>query len=403
MTAIKDRIKELRRVPASSLVPNPKNWRQHPPAQQRAMAAALDEIGFADAMIAREIDDGKLQLIDGHLRQETAGDELVPVLVLDVSEDEADKLLATLDPLAAMATADAEKLSDLISHMTINSDDLQSVVDGIAEDAGVSTTPDIIEDQVPDPPVDPITQPGDLWVLGDHRVLCGDSTNTDDVGRLMGGETASMLFTDPPYGVNHVGGTKDPRRKTHRSGGVVHNDDSEQFLSVVVPSLSHAVDMTKDGACWYVAGPPGPAGVGFASWLLDAGILRQMIVWVKHAFVFGRSDYHFRHEMVFYGWKPGASHHAVEDRSQDTVWEFDRGDKSVDHPTSKPVELVSKAISNSTPRRELIYDPFLGSGTAVIASEQLNRKCYGLEISPQYCDVIVKRWESLTGNTAERA
>jgi len=138
MTAIKDRIKELRRVPASSLVPNPKNWRQHPPAQQRAMAAALDEIGFADAMIAREIDDGKLQLIDGHLRQETAGEELVPVLVLDVSEDEADKLLATLDPLAAMATADAEKLSDLISHMTINSDDLQSVVDGIAEDAGIA-------------------------------------------------------------------------------------------------------------------------------------------------------------------------------------------------------------------------------------------------------------------------
>jgi len=127
----------LRRVPASSLVPNPKNWRQHPPAQQRAMAAALDEIGFADAMIAREIDDGKLQLIDGHLRQETAGDELVPVLVLDVSEDEADKLLATLDPLAGMATADAEKLSELISHMTINSDDLQSVVDGVAEDAGI--------------------------------------------------------------------------------------------------------------------------------------------------------------------------------------------------------------------------------------------------------------------------
>jgi DNA modification methylase len=403
MTAIKDRIKELRRVPASSLVPNPKNWRQHPPAQQRAMAAALDEIGFADAMIAREIDDGKLQLIDGHLRQETAGDELVPVLVLDVSEDEADKLLVTLDPLAAMATADAEKLSDLISHMTINSDDLQSVVDGIAEDAGISTAPDIIEDEVPEPPADPITQPGDLWLLGDHRLLCGDATKAEDVGRLMGGETASMLFTDPPYGVNHVGGTKDPRRKTHRSGGVVHNDDADQFLTVVVPSLSHAVDVTKDGACWYVAGPAGPAGVGFASWLLDAGILRQMIVWVKHAFVFGRSDYHFRHEMVFYGWKPGASHHAVEDRSQDTVWEFDRGDKSVDHPTSKPVELVSKAISNSTSRQELVYDPFLGSGTAVIASEQLNRKCYGLEISPQYCDVIVKRWESLTGKTAERA
>ena len=200
---IRDRIKELRRVKASELIPNPKNWRTHPIAQQDALKGILAEVGFAGAVLARELDDGTLMLIDGHMRAEATTDQEIPVLILDVDEAESDKLLATFDPIAAMAESDAHALDALLRNVDTGSEALQKMLAELAEGAGLYLDEkEVIEDEVRVPPVDPITKPGDLWVLGEHRVLCGDSTKAEDVGRLMAGARAGIVLTDPPFGNN---------------------------------------------------------------------------------------------------------------------------------------------------------------------------------------------------------
>jgi len=391
----RDRIIDLRRVKASELLANPKNWRTHPAAQKAALTGVLTEIGYADALLARKLPDGSLELIDGHLRAETTPDAMVPVLVLDVDEAEAGKLLATLDPLAAMAEADAVKLDQLLQEIDTGSEALQQMLADLASEAGLYQDPtEVNEDEVPEPPVDPITKPGDLWLLDEHRLLCGDSTKAEDVGRLMGGEKAAAVITDPPYGVDYVGKTKDALP--------VHNDGRDTLLPLLNAALGWACERSLAGACWYVAAPAGPQFYEFATVLRDLGIWRQTIVWAKQSLVMGHSDYHYQHESIFYGWKPGGPHKPPPDRKQTTLWSIDRPTASREHPTMKPVQLFAKCISNSTTVGSEIYDPFLGSGTTLIAAEQLNRRCFGMEISPSYCDVIVKRWENLTGKKATR-
>jgi hypothetical protein len=183
---IRDRIKELRRVPAGELLPNPKNWRTHPKAQQDALRGVLAEVGIADALLVRETP-AVLQLIDGHLRADTSPDTLWPCLILDVDDAEADKLLATVDPLAAMAETDAAKLDALLHEIDTGSEALQEMLAELAKESGLYKTPEIVEDEVPEPPADPVTKPGDLWLLGEHRLLCGDSTNAEDMRRVLDG------------------------------------------------------------------------------------------------------------------------------------------------------------------------------------------------------------------------
>jgi hypothetical protein len=225
---MRDRVRELRRVRAAELMKNQKNWRRHPERQRRAMRAVLKEIGYADALLAREAEDGQLILIDGHLRVDTTPDDVVPVLVLDVTEAEGDKILATLDPLAGMAEIDDESLSKLM--ITLQPDTTQ-FGELLAELSPRGMVGLIDEDAVPEPPVGPITQNGDLWSLGAHRLLCGDSTRPEDVARLLKDRTAEILITDPPYGVNY---SPDWRNKAARAGklalanrreGKVLNDD----------------------------------------------------------------------------------------------------------------------------------------------------------------------------------
>ena len=398
---IRDRIRELRRVPASELRPNPKNWRTHPEAQANALKGLLAEVGIADAVLARELEDGTLMLLDGHLRAETLGDEIVPVLVLDVDEAEGDKVLATLDPLAAMAEADKTKLDEILRQIDTGSPDVQQLLADLADEAGLYQDEDkeVVEDEVPEPPSDPITKPGDLWILGEHRLLCGDSTKAEDVARLMDGAKADLIWTDPPYGVNHIGGTKDPRRRTHRTGGVVHNDDKTGDDLIALVSSSIANIPRHETTVLYVASPAGsPLREMIDAFNASGFEFRHSLVWVKSAFVFGRADYHYQHELILYGW--GEKHEWSGPRNLATVLEFPRGDKTIEHPTSKPVGLVTGTAQNHPAM--VMADPFLGSGTTLIAAEQLGRRCYGMEISPAYCDVIVKRWETLTGKKAER-
>ena len=399
---LRDRIKELRRVPASQLRPNPKNWRTHPQAQQDALRGVLSEVGIADAVLARELPDGSLMLVDGHLRAETITDAEVPVLVLDVNEAEADKILATLDPLAAMAEADSAKLDALLREVQTGNEALAGMLTELAEESGVldDEQKEIVEDEPPEPPVVPITKPGDLWLLGRHRVLCGDSTKAEDVGRLMNGETAEMMVTDPPYGVEydpswraeagkHSPGMKTKPHHQHATGLVTsdHKADWRESWQLFSGDVAYV---------WH-AGVHSPT---VADSLESCEFNRRaLIIWAKNELVIGRGDYHHQHEPCWYCVRHGGVGKRTDDRTQTTLWKIDKPKKSeTGHGTQKPVECMARPIRNH--EFTLIYDPFLGSGTTLIAAEQLNRTCYGMEISPQYCDVIVKRWENLTGKKA---
>jgi len=390
---IRDRIKDLRRVKASDLRPNPKNWRTHPKAQREALQGVLAEIGYADALLAREHEDGSLELIDGHLRAETTPEQEVPVLVLDVTAEEADKLLATLDPLAGMAGANPQQLEALITGMGITSDAVAALLHRTAKDAGVILPgAAVVEDPIPEPLPKPVSRKGDLWLLGEHRLLCGDSASASDTERLLNGAKADLVLTDPPYGVDYVGKTEQALE--------IQNDGAPGLGALLRGSLTVTLERTRPGAVWYVAAPAGPQFASFAEILSELGVWRQTLAWVKDSMVLGHSDYHYKHEVIFYGWSPGAAHRAPPDRTRTSVLEFERPKASREHPTMKPLALWAELLSNSTARGELVYDPFSGSGTTIIACEQLGRRGCAVEIDPRYVDVAVRRWQALTGKEA---
>ena len=400
---IRDRIKELRRVKASELIPNPKNWRTHPIAQQDALKGILAEVGFAGAVLARELDDGTLMLIDGHMRAEATTDQEIPVLILDVDEAESDKLLATFDPIAAMAESDAHALDALLRNVDTGSEALQKMLAELADGAGLYQDKEVLEDEVPEPPADPITKPGDLWVLGDHRVLCGDSTKAENIEKLLGGRIPFLMVTDPPYGVEYdsdwrlEAGINKPWQTL--ASGKVENDNRADWTESYKLFPGHVAYV------WHA----GRFAATLVNNLNEAGLeIRTQIIWSKPSLVMGRGHYHWQHEPCWYAVRKGGTAKWCGDRKQSTIWQIanmHRTQGNVDdgktiHYTQKPVECMARPIRNHGSNDDDVYDPFLGSGTTLIAAEQLGRKCYGMEISPAYCDVIVQRWEKLTGKTA---
>ncbi len=394
-TTIRDRVVELRRVPASELRANPANARRHPRAQRQGLQDMLAQIGFAGAVLARETPEG-LELIDGHLRADLAGEEDVPVLVLDVDADEALTLLATLDPLAAMAQTDQKAMGELLEAARIDSDALLAYLGDLAglEEAEAGSVP---EDEVPEPPAKPITKPGDVWLLGDHRLICGDSTDPATIERLMAGASARMMFTDPPWNVA-IGGDKNPR---HRQREGLENDDlSPEDFQAFLDAFARVIKPHVTGDIYCV--------LGASEWpRLDATLRSQgyhwsaTIIWVKDTFVLGRSKYHRRYEPIWYGWASRSSFGARRDL--DDVWEVPRPKRSEEHPTMKPVALVARAVASSSRKGDFVLDPFGGSGSTLAACEHLGRRCYTAEIDPGYADVIVRRFENLTGDKAVRA
>ena len=398
---IRDRIKELRRVKASELIPNPKNWRTHPIAQQDALKGILAEVGFAGAVLARELDDGSLMLIDGHMRAETTHDQEIPVLILDVDEAESDKLLATFDPIAAMAESDPHALDALLRNVDTGSEALQKMLAELAEGAGLYQDKEVLEDEVPEPPVDPITKAGDLWILGDHRVLCGDSTKREDVDRVMDGERAACVVTDPPYGVAYSG-----QKETMRYGKNTNARVREKITGDATPEEAEAITTEALSNCTapiaFVWCAPQFHDMAKRAALHNGYELFALIVWNKNMANFGAmgSTYKPKYEMALACKRKGGNIPFYGLDNETTVWDFDRASKNEFHPTQKPTDLFARAITNHSQPGETVFDPFLGSGTTLIAAEQLGRKCYGMEISPAYCDVIVQRWEKLTGKTA---
>jgi hypothetical protein len=338
---IRDRIKELRRVRASELRPNPKNWRTHPRSQQDALRGLLAEIGYADALLVRELEDGELELIDGHLRAETTPDSIVPVLLLDVDEAEATKLLASLDPLAAMAEANSEALDKLLGEIKTDNEALRSMLADLRQQHGLDGTKEGLTDPdaVPEPPDEPKTRPGDLWLLGEHRLLCGDSARAEDVDRLIDGERIHLAHCDPPYGVKveprsnnaiAAGLSSFQGPKHHQSLDLTRHPEKAQptgkklrpkdrpLANDYLPDeefdrLSHAwfanlARVLVPGGPFYIWG--GYANLANYPPVREACGLyfSQGIVWNKMHPVLTRKDFMGCFELAFYGWREGAGH-----------------------------------------------------------------------------------------------
>lgn len=458
MPEIRDRIKELRRVPAKDLHANPENWRLHPVAQTSALLGMLTEVGFADAVLARELEDGTLELIDGHARQSLAGpNDLLPTLILDVNEEEARKLLLTLDPISAMADRDRSRLASLLDHVDTQDARATALLDAIRRDnrlpAIISREPPVVA-----PPTEPTTKPGDLWRLDDHRILCADATEPSSYRRLMSGEGASLVFTDPPYGVAYAAENFEAIRNDDRLHG-----DLVLFLRNAFDGIRMVMLPNAAAYIWHASSTRSL----FESAMRGAGLEEiQYITWVKPSLVLGHADYQWQTEPCFYaaaaGEHPpfygartettawyvalrdlqaegeeaialgngvlfgdGNGHQlwvapeapkgrkpryvAITDRlwlhgaqPNSDAWELARDEGKAEHPTQKPIALAARAIENSSLPGQIVLDAFLGSGTTLLAAERLGRRCFALELEPGYVDVAVKRWETMTGRKATR-
>ena len=388
---------KIERRKISELKNDPVNARKHSPRNLKAIRDSLDVFGQQKPIVV----DSRGVVIAGNGTLEAArelGWDDINVTVTDLDPAHAQAFGIADNRTAELAEWDTDVLgqllegmdSDLADILSIDDLELPDSIDGGEQGEGL-TDPD----EVPEPPEEPITQTGDLWLLGEHRLLCGDSTSAEDVGRLMDGGKADMLLSDPPYGVSYVGKTKESL--------TVKNDelDESSLTELIRNAFDNAEAICRSGAYWFATVPAGPLHLLFAEDWKRRGILRQIMVWAKDSLVLGHSEYHYQHEPILFGWIAG-DRHKNSDRTRTTLWEYDRPRASREHPTMKPVPLWAQAVTDGSRRGEVVYDPFLGSGTTLIAAEQLGRKCYGMEIDPKYCDVIVKRWEEFTGKTATR-
>ncbi len=393
---------EIKTVKISELKPHPKNPRVHPDSAIEKLERSIKEFGWTNPILVSA--DG--YILAGHARlkaAENAGIKEVPVIYLPLEGAKAEAYLIADNRLQDETDWDYEKLKDLLQELDTGEIDLELTGFDMGEIEDLVTQihvpGEIIEDEVPEPPEEPITKPGDLWVLGRHRLLCGDATVAADVERLMDGKKADMVFTDPPYGVNVKGGKG--------KGNTIAGDLTQTAIPF---SFEICVKQaTKDKARFYFCGGEGNIGLYFKLFERYLAQMPKLLIWVKNGFVLKQNGYHNQYELIFYGFKAGGGgkEYWYSGRSEDEasdVWRVSRdATTSYLHPTQKPIELPARAIRNSSKAGDTIYDPFGGSGSTLIACEQLNRTCYMMEIDPVYCDVIVKRWEKFTGEAAKRA
>lgn len=390
----------VRRVALGDLSPDPANARKHGGENLAAIEASLKRFGQAEPLVVHKPTG---RIIGGNGRftaMKKLGWTEADVVELEIDELAATALGIALNRSGDLAGWDEEALGALLLELQ-RQDALDGVgfddaaIDELLADLGGLEEPGELDDPGPDAlPEKPVTRPGDLWVLGEHRLLCGDSREAESYTRLLGGERADIVWTDPPYGVRYVGKTADALQieNDHLEGG-----ELEEFLGLALGATN---TVCRPGAVWYVAAPAGPNFLPFALVLTHLGVWRQTLTWVKDAFVLGRSDWHYKHEAIFYGWTPGVAHQAPPSRDGDTVWEVARPKASPDHPTTKPVELVTRALlANSNPG-DIVLDPFAGSGTTLVAAESTGRKACVIELDPRYCDVVIRRWEEATGRHA---
>ena len=387
-------------TPTASLTPNPRNSRLHSDAQISQIVASIKEFGFTMPILADEAG----MVLAGHARLQAAlilELEQVPVIrATDWSDAQKrayviadNKLALNADWADDVLKAELAALSDLDFDIELTGFELNEV--RFLPNPGLPEDPE----RTPEPPAVPSGQIGDVWIMGNHRLVCGDSTNAEHVALCLDGAKPHLMVTDPPYGVEYDANWRNEADRANgkpygeRAVGEVKNDDRADW--------SEAWALFP-GDVAYVWHADKNAHIVPQSLIENDLQMRSQIIWAKNQLVISRGDYHPKHEPCWYAVRKGKSGHYNGDRKQTTVWDIDKPQKSeTGHSTQKPVECMARPMRNNSKAGEAVYDPFLGSGTSIIAAEMEGRACYGLELNPVYCDVIVKRWEDFTGQKAE--
>ena len=390
----------IQKINIESLKPaeyNPRKDLKPEDEEYQKIKKSITEFGY----VAPVIVNSNMTVIGGHQRLKVLkelGYTEVECVVVDLDQEKEKALNIALNKISG--DWDNDKLEELLAELKQTDIDMDITgfsfdeVDEILKDITGSKEDDFDLDQALDEIEEPISKRGDVWILGKNRLMCGDSTQKEDVMHLMNSQEADMLLTDPPYNVDYEGKTSEALK--------IENDNMSEteFYNFLLDSFKNMFDSIKYGGSAYVFHAD-TEGLNFRNAFKSCGFkLAQCLVWVKNTFVMGRQDYQWRHEPILYGWKPGAGHYFVDNRKQSTVLEFDKPSRNAEHPTMKPVDLLVYLIKNSSKENDLILDLFGGSGSTLIAAEQTQRRCYTMELDPKYCDVIIKRWENLTGEKA---
>ena len=399
---------KIEQVKLDALIPYARNSRTHSDAQVAQIAASIKEFGFTNPVLIDETG----SIIAGHGRvmaaRKLAIADVPSIRLTHLTEAQKKAYVIADNKLALNAGWDDEMLAVELTDLKDMGFDLDLTgfstdeIEALLAPTGTEGLTD--EDAVPEVPEAPVTVLGDVWLLGKHRLLCGDSTSIDAVEKLMAGGGADMLLTDPPYNVALGVAPVHQSKKTNRrvDGLTIINDDlsDDAFRQLLRDAFTTATTAMKPGAVFYIW-HAASEGYNFLGACKDAGLqVRQCLIWKKSSLVMGRQDYQWKHEPCLYGWKDGAGHLWASDRKQTTILEFDKPHRNDVHPTMKPVGLFEYQMLNNTKGGDIVLDLFGGSGTTIIAAEKNGRYGYLMELDPKYCDVIVQRWQEFTGQTA---
>ena len=390
----------IQKIKIDKLIPatyNPRKDLKPGDAEYIKIKNSIENFGYVSPLIINK----DMTVIGGHQRLKVLkelGFTELECIVVDLDKTKEKALNIALNKI--QGDWDEEKLEALLQELKLDDFDTNLTgfdfdeVDEILKDVTGSKEDNFDIDSAYEEIEEPITKPGDIWILGKHRLMCGDSTQKNDIMRLINNQEADMILTDPPYNVDYVGKTAEALK--------IKNDNmsDNQFYEFLKKVFENMYSVTKEGASIYVFHAD-TEGLNFRKAFKDSGYkLAECLIWKKDCFVMGRQDYQWQHEPILYGWKEGTAHYFINDRTQSTILEFDRQKQSTLHPTMKPIDLIAKLIKNSSKENDIILDLFGGSGSTIIAAEQLNRNCYTMELDPKYCDVKVKRWETLTNKEA---
>ena len=395
---------KIEQWPTAKLLPYARNARTHSEEQVAQIAASIAEFGFTNPILAGA--DGVI--VAGHGRLAAAhklGLALVPVVVLEhLSPTQRRALVIADNRIAenagwddAMLRIELTTLQDDDFDVSLTGFDADALADLLADEDG-NGDGETDDDAVPEITETPVSRPGDVWLLGGHRLLCGDSTKAECFEQLLQGEQVDMVFTDPPYNVNYANTAKDKMRGTNRA--ILNDNLGDGFYDFLLAALTPTIANCRGGI--YVAMSSSELDVLQSAFREAGGKWSTFVIWAKNTFTLGRSDYQRQYEPILYGWPEGATRHWCGDRNQSDVWQIKKPHKNDLHPTMKPVELVERAIRNSSRPGNVVLDPFGGSGTTLIAAEKSGRLARLIELDPKYVDVIVRRWQDWTGKQATR-
>ena len=390
--------------PVASLIPHARNAKQHSDAQVVQIAASIREFGWGAPVIV----DGKNNIVAGHGRVLAArklGMTEVPVVPMAHLTDIQRRALILADnkigenalwenELLGLELAELQAAGFDLELTGFSEDEWNDLIDGDDSKDGLTD-----DDAVPEVTEDAVTKLGDVWLMGEHKVICGDATKAEDYKSLLGDELADMTVTDPPYGVNYSNSAKDKMRGTNRP--ILNDNLGSEFAPFLLATCQNILAVTKGAV--YIAMSSSELDTLQAAFRAAGGKWSTFVIWAKNTFTMGRADYQRQYEPILYGWKDGAQHYWCGAPDQGDVWQIKKPHKNDLHPTMKPVELMESAVRNSSKTRDIVLDPFGGSGTTVIACEKSGRRARLMELDPKYVDVICRRFQDFSGKEAKRA